>query len=64
MATYRITRSLERAQGWTSWLVEASSEQEAIQKYNDVGGEYEAEEVQITEYGEPEARLVKGPVQR
>lgn len=54
---YRITREIEQSNGTQTWIVEANSKEEAIKNYNAGEGEFEAEEVEVTELGKPIASL-------
>ena len=60
MNEYRITCNITKAQGWQSWIVNAESEREALDKYAaGVDVIFEDEEVEVTSLGEPDIEDMK-----
>jgi hypothetical protein len=56
---YRVTTQVVSAAGSQSWLIEAISEEEAIAAVKDGGGDFEFEEIEVTELGESTCEKVK-----
>lgn len=52
--SYLISTNVENASGWQYWRVEATSREEAIELHKKGESEFEWEEVEVTDLGEPE----------
>lgn len=52
--TYQIKSKITTVSGWQFWSVEASSPAEAIAKWQAGDAEFENEEVEVIDVGEPE----------
>lgn len=53
MPEYTIQTKVLAVSGYQFWTVEADSEEEALQKFNDGDGDHEREEIEVIEVGEP-----------
>lgn len=54
MKKFRIICAVERASGNQTWLVDADSREDALKRYKAGEGVFEAEEVEVTDLGEPD----------
>lgn len=54
MKRFLIQTSVLKAEGSQTWYVDADTEAEALQRYNDGDGDIYASEVDVTSLGEPE----------
>lgn len=59
MPKYRIGLSVENASGTQWFTVEADSPQNAVDVYNKHGGEFEFEEIEVTELSKADVGCVE-----
>lgn len=49
---YRITKDVDCVQGWQSWIVEAGSKKEALEIFDNGGGDFETEELEVQSFSD------------
>ena len=54
MKRFLILTSVLNAEGYQTWYVDADTEEEALRKYDEGGGDIYSSEVDVTSLGEPE----------
>jgi len=59
MPNFRVRCDVDNVNGYQSWIVEASSKEEAILKYEKGEGEFEAEELEVTSLDPPDISAVE-----
>ena len=55
---YRIILPIKKASGFQSWIVEAMSKREALQKFNMGKGQFEKEFIEAVGLGKPKVEKI------